>query len=112
MDETHLLVVGAASIDTKGRADQPIQTGTSTPGAIRVSVGGVGRNIAENLTRLGEQVVLLSAVGSDGSGQRILQQAAACGIDTSHILVDSGHRSARRQQHFKPVRHLGRTRII
>jgi len=90
----HLLIIGAASIDTKGRADQQIQAGTSTPGSIRVSVGGVGRNIAENLARLGEPVVLLSAVGSDGSGRRILQQAAECGIDISHMLVDDEHHTA------------------
>jgi pseudouridine kinase len=90
---THLLVIGAASIDTKGRASKAIQAGTSTPGAIRVSVGGVGRNIAENLARLGERVVLLSAVGDDGSGRRILQQAAECGIDVSHVLVDAAHRT-------------------
>jgi pseudouridine kinase len=90
----HLLIIGAASIDTKGRADQTIQVGTSTPGSIRVSVGGVGRNIAENLARLGERVVLLSAVGDGGSGRRILQQAAECGIDTTHMLVDAEHHTA------------------
>ncbi len=91
---SHLLVIGTASIDTKGRATRPIRPGTSTPGAIRVSVGGVARNIAENLARLGEHVVLLSAVGDDGSGRRILQQATDCHIDVSQILVASGHRTA------------------
>ena len=91
---SHLLIIGAASLDTKGRAGQAIQSGTSTPGAIRISVGGVGRNIAENLARLGEPVVLLSAVGDDGSGQRILRQAAECSIDVSHVLVDGSHRTA------------------
>ncbi len=91
---SHLLVIGTASIDTKGRATRPIRPGTSTPGAIRVSVGGVARNIAENLARLGERVVLLSAVGDDGSGRRILQQATDCHIDVSHILVDGNHRTA------------------
>ncbi len=94
MSTGHILVIGAASIDTKGRAGKTIQTGTSTPGAIRVSVGGVGRNIAENLANLGERVILLSAVGGDGSGRRILQQAAECGIDTSNVLVDADHRTA------------------
>jgi pseudouridine kinase len=93
-DRKQILVIGAASIDTKGRASQSIQTGTSTPGIIRVSVGGVGRNIAENLARLGERVVLLSAVGDDGSGHRILQQAAECQIDMTHVLVDANHRTA------------------
>jgi pseudouridine kinase len=93
-NDRHLLVIGAASMDTKGHASQPIRTGTSTPGAIRVSVGGVGRNIAENLARLGERVVLLSAVGDDGSGRRILNQAAECGIDVRHVVVDARHRTA------------------
>lgn len=94
VDTPHLLTIGAASIDTKGRAAKAIQLGTSTPGAIRVSVGGVGRNIAENLARLGERVVLLSAVGDDGSGRRILHQARECGIDVGHVLVDPEHRTA------------------
>jgi pseudouridine kinase len=91
---SHLLTIGAASLDTKGRAGQPIQVGTSTPGAIRISVGGVGRNIAENLARLGERVVLLSAVGDDDAGRRLLQQARECGIDVSHVLIDADHRTA------------------
>jgi len=91
---THLLIIGAASLDTKGRASQPIQPGTSTPGAIRISAGGVARNIAENLARLGEQVVLLSAVGDDSSGRRILSQATETGIDVSHVVVDARHRTA------------------
>jgi len=90
----HLLIIGAASLDTKGRAGQPIQPGTSTPGAIRISAGGVARNIAENLARLGEPVVLLSAVGDDSSGRRILSQAAEAGIDISHIVVAADHRTA------------------
>jgi pseudouridine kinase len=90
----HLLVIGTASIDTKGRAAQPLQAGTSTPGVIRVSVGGVARNIAENLARLGEPVVLLAAVGQDSSGRRILQNAAEAGIDVRHVLVDSNHNTA------------------
>jgi pseudouridine kinase len=91
---SHLLIIGAASIDTKGRADGPIQTGTSTPGTIRVSIGGVGRNVAENLARLGEQVVLLSAVGDDAMGRRIVEQACGCGIDVSHVLQADAHHTA------------------
>jgi len=92
--ERRVLVIGAASIDTKGRAHLAVRPGTSTPGAIRVSPGGVGRNIAENLARLGEPVVLLSAVGDDDSGHHILSQAAACGIDISHVIIDAGHHTA------------------
>jgi pseudouridine kinase len=85
--EGHVLVIGAASVDTKGRSKHAIRLGTSTPGSIRASAGGVARNIAENLARLGEPVVLLSAVGDDEPGRLILQQASHCGIDVSDVVV-------------------------
>lgn len=90
----HLLVIGASSTDTKGHASQPLRSGTPTPGRIRTSYGGVGRNIAENLARLGERVVLLSAVGDDDPGRSLVNQAAGCGIDVSHLLVDPDYRTA------------------
>jgi pseudouridine kinase len=89
-----VLVIGAASLDTKGRAARPLQPGTSTPGAIRVSVGGVGRNIAENLARLGETAILLAAVGNDESGRLVMEQAQAHGIDVGHMLISNQYRTA------------------
>jgi pseudouridine kinase len=83
-----VLVIGASSLDVKGRALAPLVPGTSNQGLIRSSMGGVGRNIAENLARLGVPTVLLSAVGADGTGKRLLAQAADSGIDTRHVLVD------------------------
>ena len=56
---SHVLVIGAAGLDTKGHAHGSLRTGTSNPGTIRISFGGVARNVAENLARLGERVVLL-----------------------------------------------------
>jgi pseudouridine kinase len=49
-------------------------------------VGGVGRNISENLARLGIRTVLLSAVGRDRSGDRVLLQASTAGVDVSRVL--------------------------
>jgi len=87
MDESYVLVLGTSCMDVKGRPSEPLQPGASTPGIIHTSVGGVARNIAENLARLGVPTVLLSTVGGDRSGQRILAQAAQAGIDVSHVLV-------------------------
>ncbi|NLE76692.1 MAG: ribokinase [Chloroflexi bacterium] len=89
-----VVVVGAANVDTKGRVPQPPLEGTSIPGEIRTCVGGVARNIAENLCRLGVQAVLLSAVGADGSGQRILTQAASNGLDVSQVIRSPEHHTA------------------
>jgi pseudouridine kinase len=92
-EDGHVLVIGAANLDIKGRPDsRPVQ-GSSTPGMIRVSPGGVARNIAENLVRLDVETVLLTAVGDDENGGRLLGQAAGSGIDISEALVIEGGRT-------------------
>ena len=84
-----VLVIGAAAIDTKGVARQQIMPGLMNPGHIRVHRGGVGRNIAENLSRLGISTRLISAVGDDISGKSILTHAVESGIDVEHVLIAS-----------------------
>jgi pseudouridine kinase len=48
-----VVVIGGANVDVKGRASGPYLSGTSNPGRVTVSPGGVGLNIAESLSRLG-----------------------------------------------------------
>ena len=83
-----VLVIGASSLDIKGRALEPLVAGTSNKGLVRSSLGGTGRNIAENLARLGVPTTLLSAVGGDGTGTRLMTKTTDSGVDTSHVLVD------------------------
>lgn len=92
--DSYVVVIGAAGIDSKGRAGGPLTLGTSTPGRVRVSVGGVARNVADNLARLGVETVLLSAIGKDGSGQRILNNAAQVGINTDRCLISEQYRTS------------------
>ena len=96
MDEDgHVLVIGAASLDIKGRPETTPIRGSSTPGFIRISPGGVARNIAENLARLEVDTILLTAIGDDDAGERILGQAAGSGVDISEVLViEEGHTGA------------------
>jgi pseudouridine kinase len=94
INRSHVLVIGAAGLDIKGRAQGLLRTGTSNPGSIRTSFGGVARNVAENLARLGEQVVLLSAVGMDRSGRRVREQAVEAGIDVSYLIEESDQRTS------------------
>lgn len=82
-----VLVIGAAGLDVKGEVGGPLQMGTSNPGSIRQSPGGVARNIAENLARLGVEVALITALGDDWPGRYILEHARQAGINTDHILV-------------------------
>jgi len=89
-----VVVVGAAAMDTKGHALEPLQQGTSIPGHVRVSVGGVGRNIAENLARLGLPTTLLSAVGDDEAGRHLLSQARGSGVNVDDVLVSPDYPTA------------------
>ena len=90
----HVLVIGAATVDIKGRAEKALDLGTSTPGEITFSIGGVGRNVAENLARLGQPAILLSAVGRDPFGAQILERTAEGGVDVSKVIISPDHHSA------------------
>lgn len=91
---SHILVIGAAALDTKGYFAGSVQAGSSNPGTIRVSNGGCARNVAENLARLGETAVLLSAVGKGRSGRRMYDQTADAGVNVSHVLESADHHTA------------------
>lgn len=85
-DSQHVVVIGAASLDIKGRAREDLLSGTSNAGYIHFSCGGEARNIAENLARLGLRTVLLSAVGQDSLGAKILEDTAVAGVDVSRVI--------------------------
>jgi pseudouridine kinase len=80
--------------DAKGQPLQVLVPGRSTPGAVHFSIGGVGRNIAENLARLGVRTVLMSAVGDDPIGRILVESTARAGVDTTHVLTSAQHRTA------------------
>ena len=84
--ETPILLLGASSQDIVGRLDSDLQPGTSNPARIRTSYGGVARNVAENLARLGQSVKLVSVVGRDRPGDELLEYTAAAGVDVSAVL--------------------------
>jgi pseudouridine kinase len=82
-----VLVVGGAVLDSKVRTATPPVLGTSNPGTSGSTAGGVGRNIAENLARLGSPTVLLSAVGDDPAGRTVLDRTEAAGVECRHVVT-------------------------
>lgn len=85
-----VLVIGSAGMDIVGRPIDELSLGTSAPGRLRASPGGVARNVAENLARLGTEVVLLTAVGDDPEGRRLLTQTSDAGANIDHVLMAAG----------------------
>jgi pseudouridine kinase len=80
-----VVVIGGANIDIKARIAGRTIAATSNPAEATFSAGGVGRNIAHNLARLGIPGRLISAVGDDVEGGRLLQETAKAGVDVSAV---------------------------
>lgn len=75
-----VVVIGGANMDIKARSAAPARPGTSNPGDTAMSAGGVGRNIAENLARLGTSTHLVTAIGGDALGEALLGETRDAGV--------------------------------
>ena len=78
-------VIGGANVDIHGAAYQPLRLQDSNPGTVHVSPGGVARNVAENLSRLGVDCRLVTAVGRDPHGKMLLTHGREAGIDMRYV---------------------------
>ncbi len=87
-----IVVVGGAVVDLIGHISTLTKYQTSNPGRLHISHGGVGRNIAESLARLGRNVSLATAVADDINGRSIVDSSSTTGIDMTHVKVLS-HKS-------------------
>lgn len=84
-EEPAIVVVGGANIDVKARSTRSAVPATSNPGTGSMTAGGVGRNIAENLARLGTRTHLVAAIGADGLGDQVLSATSAAGVHVEHV---------------------------
>lgn len=87
---SYAVVVGGVNVDIGGKSHGPLVAADSNPGTVKLSLGGVGRNIAHNLSLLGTDVRLLTAFGDDVHGQRVAASCAELGIDASHAQRITG----------------------
>ena len=83
---SYAVVVGGVNVDIGGRSFAPLVAADSNPGAVTMSLGGVGRNIAHNMSLMGVDVRLLTAYGDDLNGERVAASCSELGIDMSHAL--------------------------
>lgn len=84
-DASFVTVVGGANIDIHGKSTRALQAHDSNPGTVHISAGGVARNIAENLVRLGVDCRLITAVGDDHNGRTLMRLTSEAGIDTQYV---------------------------
>lgn len=84
-DGPSVVVVGGANMDVKARSARTARPGTSNPGSSALAPGGVGRNVAENLARLGTRTHLVAAVGADPLGDQVLAATSDAGVRVEHV---------------------------
>lgn len=88
---SYITVIGGSNMDIQGVPNKSLVMYDSNPGKVDISLGGVGRNIADNICRLGIGVKLISAVGNDLYGNEILSKCKSYGIDVDDCYVSSEH---------------------
>ena len=87
-------VVGAANIDIGGFPQGRVALQDSNPGRVMLSAGGVGRNIACNLARLGVETHLTAPLGADIFAGIVRADCARAGVDTDLCLTFPGTASS------------------
>lgn len=93
MRRGYVAVVGAVNVDIWGRSYAGLIPGDSNPGEVRLSMGGVGRNIAHNLRLLDVPVGMLTLLGEDAWAAQVEASCRALGIDLSHAQHIPGGRT-------------------
>lgn len=81
-----VVVVGGANMDLRAHSGSHIQLRTSNPGVALTTPGGVGRNIAENLARLGSPTQLIAPVGRDAFGEQLVSATRSAGVGVDHLV--------------------------
>lgn len=86
MTDLPILCAGSALWDIIARTERSLKPGFDVPGHITRQLGGVALNIALALATRGAPVALLSSVGKDPAGDRLIDMAMAAGIGCDMVL--------------------------
>ena len=86
----YILVLGASIVDIFGFCGRSYAQRDSIPGHIKISFGGVCRNIAENLVRVGVNTQFISTLGDDENGKSILEHSRKLGYNMENSLFLEG----------------------
>ena len=81
-----VLIIGAQNIDIFAKSNGEYTLHDSNPSKIHMAYGGVGRNIAENLCRLDNEVHFISVFGDDFFSKSAHRSLEELGIDTRQSL--------------------------
>jgi pseudouridine kinase len=78
--QPYCVVVGGINIDIQAFCHTQYIMKDSNPGCVKRCVGGVGRNIAENLVRLGLHTEMITVLGDSTGWKRLIAHTEHTGI--------------------------------
>ena len=90
----YVAVIGACNIDIGGFSTNKLIAKDSNPGKIRISFGGVSRNIAENLSRLGVDIELMTVFADDVYSQSLKKNCMDLGMRIGNSISVSNETTA------------------
>ena len=90
--QPYALVFGVSVFDICGFTDRNYRCNDSNPGKVKTSFGGVCRNIAECMARVGVNTKFISILGDDETGNRMMEHSKIMNYDMSEsLIVKGGH---------------------
>ncbi|GMY39632.1 pseudouridine kinase [Fagus crenata] len=84
-DEAEAVIIGGMVLDIHAIPSIPANPRTTTPGKVRYVLGGVARNVAECMSKLGTKPFMISAVGLDMAGNLLLDHWKSAGLSIEGI---------------------------
>lgn len=87
-------IIGGILAEIEGNPYGQLVNHDVNSGTISMSFSGTGRNIAENLARLGEDVIFATVSGNDFSGRSALRELEEIGVDVSAVDLKTGENTA------------------
>ena len=88
--DDYIVVIGGANMDIFGRFHSDLIFADSNPGKLKTSAGGVGRNIADYLGRLGNKTEFIGAIGDDKWGEELQNACREANVSLEHSIILQG----------------------
>uniref|UniRef100_A0A4W5MSH5 Zgc:136858 n=1 Tax=Hucho hucho TaxID=62062 RepID=A0A4W5MSH5_9TELE len=91
--QSNIVVIGGVNVDfiAKGKTDKLV-FGQTNPGSVCQSFGGVGKNLADSLSRMGQRPLFISAIGTDSHSDAVLNYCRH--MNTSGVAILKEQRTA------------------
>lgn len=84
-EEAEPVIIGGMVLDIHATPSMPANPRTTTPGKVHYVLGGVARNVAECMSKLGTKPYMISIVGVDMAGNLLLEHWKSAGLSIEGI---------------------------